>query len=82
MMTAMKCWNVCFKLKQKFPLNFVILLKTYYDLSYGRIKNINQLSDQFKINCGVKQGGVISPFLYNLYINDLLLESLSLNIGA
>ncbi|RNA13669.1 hypothetical protein BpHYR1_016289 [Brachionus plicatilis] len=39
-------------------------------------------SDLFTINCGVKQAGVISPCLFNVFIDELILECLSKNIGA
>ena len=32
------------------------------------------LEQSTSINQGVEQGGVLSPFLYNLYVNDLLVE--------
>ena len=32
------------------------------------------LKQSTSINQGVEQGGVLSPFLYNLYVNDLLVE--------
>jgi hypothetical protein len=35
-----------------------------------------------RITEGVKQGGILSPFLFNYYIDDLLRECLSKNIGA
>ena len=28
----------------------------------------------FKMNCGVQQGGVLSPFLFAVYVDDLVAE--------
>ncbi len=58
------------------------MLKKFYGLSSARIKCGINLSDLFPIKCGVKQGGILSPFLYNSYINDLFVELCNLNIGA
>ena len=44
--------------------------------------NETQNSERFQIRCGVKQGGIIYPLLFNVYINDLIEECLSKNIGA
>jgi len=54
----------------------------YYENSTGKIKIDAKLSEEFKIKDGVKQGGVLSPFLFNFYIDSLLDECLKTNIGA
>ena len=66
--------------KMSYPL--WMLLKKYYDSSKGCILLDNNLSECFLISCGVKQGGIISSFLFNVYNYDLLAECISLNIGA
>ena len=44
------------------------------DMYTGLIKWIGELSESFKIQQGVKQGGILSPFLYKTYINPCLVE--------
>ena len=39
-------------------------------------------SQSFKTTEGVKQGGVISPHLFNFFINGLVTEIKSINVGA
>ena len=71
------------KLAQKdFDISVIILLKTYYDKLSSRVKVNGRLSDQFKLNRGVKQGGILSPFLFNLFIDDLILECVESKLGA
>jgi hypothetical protein len=71
------------KLKEKqVDLNTLKILKKYYDTSQGMIKLNGVLSNRFNINCGVKQGGILSPYLFNFFINDLIEECVNRNIGA
>ena len=43
---------------------------------------INGLTtDFFNVNCGLKQGCLLSPLLFNLYIDDLVRDMNLLNIG-
>jgi len=32
----------------------------------------NVLGDVFSVNCGVRQGGVLSPILFSIYVDDLV----------
>ena len=40
------------------------------------------LSNKFTTSNGVKQGGVLSPLLFSVYLDDLLHELRNLNIGC
>ena len=51
----------------------VRLLLVLYSNIEGHVRWDNYSSSLFKINCGVKQGGVISPILFTLYA-DILVE--------
>jgi hypothetical protein len=58
------------------------ILFNYYDRSKIVVKFNRERSETIRITEGVKQGGILSPFLFNYYIDDLLRECLSKNIGA
>ena len=77
-----KVWRdgLFFKLVNKLDLTHWVILKKYYDQSKGAITLSDlTLSELIEINCGVKQGGILSPYLFNIFINDHIM-SLSLSM--
>ena len=72
-----------FKLKKKvLNLNSVILLRIYYDKLQAKVKINNSLSSSFKLSRGVKQGGVLSSDLFNIFIDDLINVCVGSGLGA
>lgn len=60
----------------------VITLMKYYDESYMLVANNDEISTIFRTKVGVKQGGVLSPKLFSIYIENLLTEIERLNSGV
>jgi len=56
------------------PVNFVKLLRYWYSNLQRRVKWNNVLGDIFPVLCGVRQGGVLSPILFALYIDGVISE--------
>ena len=64
-----------YKLIDKLEKNLWFILEEYYAQSEGFIFiSESKQSELFVINRGVKQGGVLSPTLFNIYVNDLLIK--------
>ena len=57
-------------------------LRQWYEHSTCSILWNGKPSRTIHINQGVKQGRVLSPFLYNLYVDDLLVELKNSGLGA
>ena len=50
------------------------IVKNMYTGLTSKVKWIGELSESFNIQQGVRQGGILSPFLYKTYINPCLVE--------
>lgn len=53
------------------PTCFVRLLKYWYSAQSMKVKWANCVSQSFKVTNGVRQGGVLSPYLFSLYMEEL-----------
>ena len=59
------------------PVFFRALVSYYSDSNI-----INKYNEKIKTNDGVKQGGILSGYLFNFYMNQLIEGCLKLNIGC
>ena len=50
------------------------IVKNMYTGLTSKVKWIGELSESFNIQQGVRQGGILSPFLYKTYLNPCLVE--------
>ena len=65
-------WRLFTKLIDKhLPLFVIKLLVFWYSQQQMNIRSGNTVSSSFNVTNGVKQGGIISPVLFNVYMDDL-----------
>ena len=55
-------------MKKGLPPDIVLLLMNYLRNQHGRIV----LAEYQRITTGVRQGGILSPMLYKLYMDNIL----------
>ena len=58
-------------IERNMPICFVRILYYWYSKQNMKVKWGNCLSSPFSVSNGVRQGGVLSPYLFALYIDDL-----------
>ena len=54
------------------PSNILVLLERWFSLSVTCVKWCNLLSTRYSVTCGIRQGGVLSPYLFAIYIDSLV----------
>jgi len=70
-----------FKIAQRKCLTFVRILYNWYSNSHCSVcwNNIN--GESFVVKCGVRQSGVLYPYLFALYVDELITELRQSNYG-
>ena len=61
-------------LNRKVMFCIIQLLMASFEIQKARVVWNSHVSDYFSISNGVKQGGVISPVMFNLYLDNLLIS--------
>ena len=74
---------LCKKLiKLGFPRKFVQILFNWYRSQYVQVLYESKYSSIWKINNGVRQGGILSPLLFTVYIDNILKLLVNSNCGC
>ena len=59
-------------MKRHVPIKFVNVLLNWYTKVLISVKWNNLFSDYFPVTAGIRQGGILSPVLFLVYVDDLL----------
>ena len=64
------------------PVFYLRIIKFIYNNQYVKVKYNGSLSESWRLENGVRQGGILSPLFFNLYINSLINKISSQRIGC
>lgn len=73
---------LCRLLENNINFQLVSLLEFWFSISTARVQWGNSLSKEVKLLSGIKQGGVLSPLLFSLYIDCVLGHLESSGLGC
>ena len=69
-------------LKMGVPSVYINIIRYWYNNQFVRVRFLSSLSESWKINNGVRQGGVLSGLLFSIYIDSLLVRIKSSKYGC
>ena len=69
-------------LAKNVPLCFIHIIIDWYSKLFAVVRWNNAESVSFPVKSGVRQGGVLSPILFNFYINDLITSLKKTDMGC
>lgn len=76
-------WTLCKKLiLRNVPIILVRLLSKWFSTQTFAVQWGSCVSNSFNVCNGVRQGGILSPIFFNVYIDDLSTGLTNLNIGC
>jgi len=69
-------------MKRNIPINLLSLLELWFSVSMTCVKWGLVYSDYFSLSCGVRQGGVLSPCLFAIFINSVVDKVIESGLGC
>jgi len=69
-------------MKRNIPVNLLSLLELWFSVSVICVKWGLVYSDYFSLSCGVRQGGVLSPCLFAIFIDSVVDKVIESGLGC
>ncbi|KAG7294937.1 hypothetical protein JYU34_022671 [Plutella xylostella] len=64
------------------PVEIISMFQYWYSSQSNYVRWAGSLSEPYVLDCGVRQGGLTSPKLFNVYVNDLIVGLSGTRVGC
>ena len=61
---------------------FIDILICWYEKCFGVVRYDNYVSSRFYVCAGMRQGGVLSPVLFSVFMNSLVIKLRKAGLGV
>ena len=68
--------------KRRIPINFLLILELWFTNIFAKVKWGNSVSRFFRLISGIRQGGILSPIFFAIYIDNIVSEIARSNLGC
>ena len=69
-------------MERKFPSELLTILEMWFNKSVSCVKWNNHFSYFFCISAGVRHGGVLSPYLFAVFMDGIVNKVKAVNLGC
>ena len=69
-------------MQRKVPVNLLCVIENWFNTCMTCVRWCSTFSDTYCLLRGIRQGGVLSPYLFALYINDIIRGVEEQNVGC
>ena len=69
-------------MKRRLPIQYIYLFNRWFSNVFIKVRWGNHLSMSFRLVSGVRQGGILSPVFFNIYIDCVIDKITDLDIGC
>ena len=69
-------------MNKRLPIQILRVIENWFAICLTCVKWHNNFSQFFKLDRGTRQGGVLSPALFNVYIDDVITANIDSGIGC
>ena len=68
--------------ERRIPINFLLILELWFTNIFIKVKWGNSVSRFFRLISGIRQGGILSPILFAIYVDNVVSEMARSKLGC